>query len=304
MNDTAMLARIDVLIVNYNAGPWLARAVQSIQQDHAVQQSVQHDQGAEPGILIVDNGSVDSSLAALEPSDRLIIDRAGHNLGFAGAIQRGLKHLRREFVLVLNPDCLITPTDLIRLEQELHNHPEAGLVSGRVVGEDGLEQRASRRQLPTPQRILAELLPGRSDQDSSGIDLSRTPAPDQVIEIEAVSGACMLIRRAALEQVGGFDTGYPLHFEDLDLFARLRQAGWIIRWCPDVNILHVGGQSSKKRPVHVLWAKHRGLWRYLNRHCKDQWPVWQRPIWAAMLITHALARTPLVWFQTLRTERS
>ena len=304
MNGTAMLARIDVLIVNYNAGPWLARAVRSIQQDHAVQQSVQHDHENEPGVLIVDNGSVDSSLAALEPSDRLTIDRAGHNLGFAGAIQRGLKRLRREFVLVLNPDCLITPTDLIRLAQELHNHPEAGLVSGRVVGEDGLEQRASRRQLPTPQRILAELLPGRSDHDSSGIDLSRTPAPDQAIEIEAVSGACMLIRRTALEQIGGFDTGYPLHFEDLDLFARLRQAGWIICWCPDVNILHVGGQSSKKRPVHVLWAKHRGLWRYLNRHCKDQWPVWQRPIWAVMLIAHALARTPLVWLQTLRTERS
>lgn len=296
MIDSAPLARIGVLIVNYNTGPWLARALQSIQHDH----------DAGPDVLIVDNGSVDNSLDALPPARWLTIDRVGQNLGFAGAIQRGLQHIRHEFVLILNPDCLITPNDLIRLAKELKNHPKAGLVSGRVVGEDGLEQRASRRQLPTPKRILAELLPGRSGHAGfhAGIDLSQTPAPDQSAEIEAVSGACMLIRRAALEQIGGFDTGYPLHFEDLDLFARLRQAGWTLRWCPDVNILHAGGQSSKKRPVYVLWAKHRGLWRYLNQHCKSQWPAWQRPIWAVMLITHAAAKTPLVWLKTLRSNRS
>lgn len=294
MTDSTILARIGVLIVNYNAGPWLARAVQSIQ----------HNQDAEPSVLVVDNGSVDDSLDALSPSERLAIDRVEHNLGFAGAIQRGLKHIQHELVLILNPDCLITPADLIRLALELLNHPEAGLVSGRVVGEDGREQRASRRQLPTPKRILAELRPGRSVRAGTGIDLSQMPAPEQAIEIEAVSGACMLIRRTALEQIGGFDTGYPLHFEDLDLFARLRQAGWTLRWCPDVNILHVGGQSSKKRPIHVLWAKHRGLWRYLNQHCKSRWPVWQRPIWAVMLIAHALAKTPWVWLQAVRTDRS
>ncbi|MEM7054883.1 MAG: glycosyltransferase family 2 protein [Pseudomonadota bacterium] len=285
MSNLTILARVGVIIVNYNAGQWLERSVQSLlaNQNHGLE------------ILIVDNGSSDSSLDQLEPDQTLRIDRVGQNLGFAGAIERGRKQLGTEFVLVLNTDCMIKAEDLARLAQELHDRPEVGLASGRVVGQDGREQRASRRQLPTPKRIINELLPGGGG--NAGVDVTHTPAPTHATTIEAVSGACMLIRRAALDQIDGFDTDYALHFEDVDLFARLQQQGWTVRWCPDVRIVHIGGQSSGCRPVYVLWAKHRGLWRYLNQHCKADWPIWQRPIWAALILAHALAKTPLVWLQ-------
>ncbi|MEM1081502.1 MAG: glycosyltransferase family 2 protein, partial [Pseudomonadota bacterium] len=163
------------------------------------------------------------------------------------------------------------------------------------------EQRGSRRHLPTPARILHELLPvGAID---AGVDLSHTPAPHEAVSIEAVSGACMLIRRTALDAVGGFDTAYPLHFEDLDLFARLQQHGWAVRWCPDVHITHVGGGSSQRSAVRVLWSKHQGLWRYLNLHCKPIWPRWQRPVWAVMLLAHATIKTPWAWLRSLRAAR-
>ena len=286
MNAATGLDRVEVLIVNYNAGPWLGRCVETLIADG----------GNELLIHVVDNASSDNSLALLPQSKQIHIERNDRNLGFAGAIERYRPALSRDYLLVLNPDSMIDQDDLVRLVEELDRHPRAGLVSGKVLSETGLEQRASRRQLPTPKRILAELR--SSDQsDQARIDLTHTPAPSESIEIEAVSGACMLVRRTALEAVGGFDADYPLHFEDLDLFARLQNAGWTIRWCADVQIVHVGGASSNSRPLAVHWAKHRGLWRYLNKHCKPVWPQWQRPIWALLVVLHAAIMAPLVWLR-------
>lgn len=279
------LARVDVLVVNYNAGDWLARCIAGLRPDRA----------DEPNVIVVDNGSTDASLRALEDDDAgnggLTVDRLGRNSGFAAGVNRAAGHASREFLLILNPDCLLAPEVLTRLIRELDDHPEAALVSGRVVGTDGREQRGSRRRLPTPRRVVAEMLHAGGER----IDQTGAPAPAASVEVEAVSGACMLVRRTAFEQIGGMDEGYPLHFEDLDLFTRLREAGWTLRWVPEAEIVHAGGRSSGNRPVGVLWAKHRGLWRYLARHCGEAWPFWQRPLWFVALVVHAVLRTPLVW---------
>jgi len=285
--DTAALARVGVLIVNYNSGPWLARAIRSVRPGEA--------NGADdPEVIVVDNGSIDGSADKLDPRVRL--DRAGRNLGFAGGINRAAAQCERELLLLLNPDCLITREAVARLVAELDAYPEAALVSGRVVGEDGQEQRASRRRLPRPRRIVGEVLP----MSSNGIDMSRTTPPISSIEIEAVSGACMLVRATALHSVSGLDEGYPLHFEDLDLFARLAEAGWTLRWVPEVEIVHAGGKSSASRPLGVEIDKHRGLWRYLSRHCRNQWPAWQRPLWGLALLAHLLLRLAMKLPSALR----
>ena len=276
----ASLARVEVLIVNYNAGDWLARCIARLRPDGA----------EEPRVVVVDNGSTDSSMQALDENG-LMIDRLGRNTGFAAGVNRAASHAAREFLLVLNPDCLLPPDALARLVAELDDHPEAALVSGRVVDSDGREQRGSRRRLPTPRRVIAEMLRLGGER----IDCTDVAPPESSVEVEAVSGACMLVRRAAFERLGGMDPGYPLHFEDLDLFARLREAGWTLRWVPDFELVHAGGRSSQTRPVGVLWAKHRGLWRYLSRHCGDTWPLWQRPFWFGAMVVHATIRTPLVW---------
>ncbi len=282
------LDRVEVLIVNYNAGPWLARAIATVRPD-----------GADaPAIRVVDNGSTDTSLEGLD-EDRISIDRSGRNPGFAAGVNRAAAGASAEFLLLLNPDCLIRPDALARLVEELDRHPRAALVSGKVLDTEGREQRGSRRRLPTPGRVIEELL-GRG---RDGIDLTGTPPPDAPVEVEALSGACMLVRRMAFERVGGMDPAYPLHFEDLDLFARLAAAGWTLRWTPEVEIVHAGGRSSASRPVRVLWAKHRGLWVYLKRHCAADLPGWQRPLWRAALTGHALLRTPWLWAASLRSRR-
>lgn len=276
------LARVGCVIVNYNAGRWLARCIETLCPPGRTA----------PAIVVVDNGSADDSLDGIDP-DRVRIDRAGRNLGFAAGVNRGAAGLDTEYLLVLNPDARIDPDALAELVAELDAHPDAALAGGRVVGLDGCEQRASRRRLPTPGRICREMLPFAAN----GIDLSQMPPPGGSIDAEAVSGACMLLRRRAFDAVGGMDDGFPLHFEDLDLFVRLRQAGWRLRWTPAATIEHAGGRSTRSRPVAVMWAKHIGLWRYLRRHGGSDWPRWQRPLWLLLLTAHALVRTPVAWIR-------
>lgn len=291
--ERATLARLGVLIVNYNAGDWLARAVTTLRPTGS----------DEPEIVIVDNGSTDQSLEALanalgELATGIRIDRAGINLGFAAGINRAARQTGRELLLLLNPDCRIEPSALVRLVNELDAHPEAALVAGKVVGLDGREQRGSRRLRPTPARIFHELSP----ISANGIDLTHTPAPADACEVDAVSGACMLIRADDFNALDGLDEAYPLHFEDLDLFARLAESGRAIRWVPEVIVEHVGGASSDSRPAGVLIDKHRGLWRYLGRHCGEQWPPWQRPVWAIAMATHLTIRLMLVSPKLLRAR--
>ena len=275
----AALSEVTVLVVNYNSGPWLQRSIRALRRALPDQ----------PRIVVVDNASSDGSAETVSEFDNVHRLPQTENLGFARGVNLAAQHATTPYVLVHNPDCLIAPDNLLRLIDLLERVPEAAMVSGRVFDMRGTEQRGSRRVLPTPRRILEEWL-GRGP----GLDYSDQPAPDQALAVEAVSGACMLIRRSAFEAVGGLDEGYPMHFEDLDLMARLRQAGHQIWLQPEVAISHAGGVSSSHHPVRVMRNKHIGLWRYLNRHCCQQWPRWSRPLWALALTAHVVVQVPII----------
>jgi N-acetylglucosaminyl-diphospho-decaprenol L-rhamnosyltransferase len=275
------LGRVTAVIVNYNSGPWLARCLRALK-----------GKGARyPEVIVLDNASEDDSLENLSDMPGLRIIKAEKNLGFGQGVNRVLEHVDREYLLIVNPDCLLVPEGLVSLVAELDAHPEAGLVSGRIFDMSGKEQRGSRRQLPGPRRVLNEVIRFRA---GNGVDLTHMPAPMTPGEVEAVSGACMLLRTEAFRQLGGFDPGYPMHFEDLDLMARLPRAGWTVRLEPSVAISHAGGISSRRSPIRVMISKHRGLWRYLNKHCHDRWPTWSRPLWWLAIWTHALLMIPIV----------
>jgi GT2 family glycosyltransferase len=277
------LARVTAVLVNYNSGPWLARSVRALK-----------GRGARfPNVIVLDNASDDDSVDGLQDMPGLDLIRMTENLGFGPGVNRAFKGVSTEYMLIINPDCLLVSEALLTLVAELDAHPEAGLASGRIFDMSGNEQRGSRRQLPGPRRVLNEVFRFRL---GTGVDLIHLPAPLEAGPVEAVSGACMLLRTEAFEQLGGFDAGFPMHFEDLDLMARLQQAGWRVRLVPTVAISHAGGISSRRRPVKVMLAKHRGLWRYLNKHCRDRWPAWVRPIWWLGIWLHAALMLPIaVW---------
>ncbi len=279
-SDPSLLARITAVVVNYNSGPWLGRCIRALKGRD----------GRHPRVLIIDNDSDDDSWRDLPEMPGLELERLPGNIGFGPGVNHALKSIDTEFLLIINPDCLLVPEGLAILAEELIGHPETALVSGRIFDMSGNEQRGSRRQLPGPRRVLNEIFRFRAGM---GVDLTHLPAPAEPGPVEAVSGACMLFRTEVFRDLEGFDSGFPMHFEDLDLMARLHRAGWSIRLVPSVAISHAGGISSRRRPVRVMWNKHRGLWRYLNKHCRDRWPLWSRPLWWLGLWCHALIMVPV-----------
>jgi GT2 family glycosyltransferase len=213
--------------------------------------------------VVVDNASADGSPEALQRrfGDRIEMIRNEANLGFASACRQAMSRVRERCVLLLNPDCLLPPDAIERLAGALAAHPEYGLVAPRVLDAEGLEQSGSRRRLPTPWRLLRYAL-----GQHHVMDLRDAPLPPSLTPMPAVSGACMMLRQSAWQQVGGMDPGYFLHFEDLDLMHRMQDHGWLVGLLPDLEVRHVGGRSSRARPLFVSRCKHAGLQRYLRRH--------------------------------------
>lgn len=241
-----------VAVVNYNSGDWLRRCAEAVLASTV------------PVVLrIGDNGSRDDSLAQLPTDPRLTVMRNNANLGFATALNRLLADSEAPWLLVLNPDCRIEPDTLERLLAILADYPQVGMAGCLIANPDGSEQRGCRRRLPTlGTAALRSLGLGRLFGGQANFDLTGSPLPSNPVELEAISGAFMLIRRAALQAVGPMDEGYFLHCEDLDWCARFQRAGWPILFVPTVRVTHEQGSCSISRPYFVEWHKHRGMLRY------------------------------------------
>ena len=215
-------------------------------------------------LLLIDNGSSDGVPQALDralsadPRLRLIYNYA--NLGFGPAVNRAATQARSDRLLILNPDCVLGQAGVQRLLDILAAEPHAGLLGAVVCGADGVPDPASLRRDPLLRRTLNSLLGKRAD----GINVAG-PLPDHVVAAEAVSGAVMLLPRVVFERMNGFDEAYFLHFEDLDLCRRVRDAGYQVLLAGDVRALHGKGGSSGHRPVFVSRHKHRGMWRWFRK---------------------------------------
>jgi GT2 family glycosyltransferase len=215
-------------------------------------------------LILIDNDSSDGTpqsveqAHAAEPRLKVIYNRA--NLGFGPAVNRAAAVARGERLLVLNPDCLLEPETLAHMLDILDAHPDAGIVGAVVCAADGTPDPASYRRDPLLRRALATLAGARGGMNIEG------EIPAGVVEAEAVSGALMLLPRKVFAKLGGFDERYFLHFEDLDLCRRARDAGYRVLLAGDVRVLHGKGGSSRHRPVFVSRHKHRGMWRWFRQH--------------------------------------
>lgn len=268
---------ISVLIVNYNAGPDLLRCVQSA--------LAQADE-----VVVVDNASHDDSLEAVRSlagrEPRLLVVPNPRNLGFARACNIGTGSAHGELLLFLNPDCVLAPGALAQLRQALLADPQAGMAGGLLLNPDGSEQAGGRRLVPTPWRAFTrafglQSLARRFPRLLRNYDLHRQPLPLGPEPVEAISGACMMVRRAALIEAGLLDEAYFMHCEDLDWCMRFRQLGWRILFVPAARITHDKGVCSKSRPVFVEWHKHRGMVRFYRKFFRHQYPGFL--MWCVML---------------------
>ncbi len=257
---------ISTIIVNYNAGALLRNCVDSLLNCPL-----------EIKLIVVDNASADDSLEALQDLPNIKIIKNSSNLGFAAACNIGMHEVTSPFVLFLNPDCFFEPGTLCKLLGAMELDERVGMVGGLLINADGTEQQGARRAVPTPWRSFvrafglarfATICP-RLFYD---FNLHKEPLPDHPIEVEAISGACMLVRREVVQKVGEWDEGYFLHCEDLDWCMRFRQAGWKILFVPAAEIIHIAGVCGRNRPVFVEWNKHKGMVYFYRKFFRHRYP--------------------------------
>lgn len=216
-------------------------------------------------IRVVDNASDDDTLAVVQrhaaADPRLRFVANPDNPGFAAACNQGVAELADreavDWLAFINPDCLLEPETLARLRAHAQALEGEALLGADLVGADGVRDGAARRRDPDFRAMLRRPAALR-------LDVPRDPAR-ALQPVEAVSGALMLLPRALFARIGGFDAGYRLHAEDLDLCRRARAAGATVAVANDVRVVHLRGVSSRARPLFVEWHKHRGLWRYFRK---------------------------------------
>ena len=250
------------IIVNYNAGETLQHCVA------ALLNSTEHT-----GLTVVDNASSDGSAENLQTlytkQRRVEFLFNTSNLGFAPAVNSVARHSGADWLLILNPDCILEPETLARLKTALVNDPEAGLAGPAVYDESGRIQRATMRRFPDPWKSLMAATGlwrlGKWVPAFHGVEVDVAKMTDGAQISDAVSGACMLIRRAALEAVDFLDEEYAMHCEDLDLMYRLKTAGWHCLYVPQAGCVHEQGLSSSSRPTWVHFQKHRGMVRFFRK---------------------------------------
>lgn len=246
-------------------------------------------------IRVVDNTSTDDTLdvvqrhALADPRVRFIANP--DNPGFSVGCNQGAGDSTAAWLAFVNPDCMVDADSLWRMMQ-LAPSETPSLLGADLVDEQGVRDGAARRRDPDFGAMLAAFARGGSAPPLDvPVDESR---PLQ--EVDAISGALMLLPRALFERIGGFDEGYRLHAEDLDFCRRARQAGARVAVANGVRVLHVRGVSSRSRPLFVEWHKHRGLWRYFRKFEAPQRSVMTRLlVWTAIF-----ARFPLAYFKALQ----
>ena len=239
-------------------------------------------------IRVVDNASPDATVAivqrhaAADPRVRFVANP--DNPGFAVACNQGAAVACDDtaWLAFVNPDCMVAPGTLARLRAHALALGGNALVGADLVDEDGRHDGAARRRDPDFAAMLRS--PGAARLGVAR-DESRALQP-----VDAVSGALMLLPRARFAGVAGFDEGYRLHAEDLDLCRRVRQAGGTVAVANDTSVVHVRGVSSRARPVFVEWHKHRGLWRYFRKfEAPGRGPLTRAAVFLAIFARFPLA---------------
>lgn len=274
-------ADLAVVIVNHNAGAFLSRCVGS---------TLANAGGASLEVVVVDNASTDGSAraAAVEnPEARLI--ETGENRGFAAGVNVGIGATTAPLVFVLNPDAEIWRGTLAGFVELARERPRAGAIGPLVRNSDGTVY-ATGRKIPTIGEALGHAFLGPFLPGNRFTRAYTMAGWDRISEREVdwVSGSAFLLRREAVEEVGLLDEGFFLYGEEVDLFTRLRKAGWQVLFTPELEVIHEGGVSTgRSRRMHVQHS--RGVYRYFAKHHANGWRRVLLPV--AWLVLRVRAET-------------
>jgi N-acetylglucosaminyl-diphospho-decaprenol L-rhamnosyltransferase len=251
-------AALDVAIVAYRCEAMLRDCLASL---------AAHPPAVPMAVHVVDNDSGDGTADMVEAEfGEVKLTRASANLGFAAGTNLAIRAGRAPAVLALNPDTRVTAGALDALLGVLGRKPEVGICGPRLELPDGTFDHAAKRGFPTPLSALGHFTGVGRRRDGGTLAAYRAPGVESG-PVDAVNGACMLIRRTALEAVGLFDEGYWMYMEDLDLCYRFAEAGWATWYAPEATVVHVkAGTSGPVRSPKLNYAFHYGMYRFYRHH--------------------------------------
>jgi N-acetylglucosaminyl-diphospho-decaprenol L-rhamnosyltransferase len=257
---------LSLVLVNYRHRVALAACLDSLPAACA---------GLQYEVIVVDNASGDGLIedyARNRPTIRTIANTT--NEGFARGVNRGLAIAQGRCVGLLNPDTIAYPDAFTRMVRFLDAHPEVGLVGPKVTDPDGGIQYSCRRYpthwagLFNRYSLLTKMFP-RNRWSRSYLMLDFDHA--STLDVDWITGACILARRDAVEAVGPLDPEFFLFNEDIDWSKRMHQAGYRVVYLPEAHVMHVIGASKGPLPLWLIWRRHMGMMHYYHKHHPGPW---------------------------------
>jgi len=254
--------KLSVIIVNYNVKFFLEQCLNSVLKAKSLSTEIE--------VIVVDNNSVDGSLEMLSskfPKVKLIANTK--NKGFSAANNQGIQISSGEYVLLLNPDTIVEEDTFSRTIEFMDNTPKAGGLGVKMIDGKGKFLPESKRGLPTPWVAFCKMIGLASvfprSRIFNGYHLGFLDK-DQVHQVEILSGAFMLLRKAALDKTGLLDEDFFMYGEDIDLSYRLLQEGYENYYFPNTRIIHYKGESTKKSSLNYVFIFYNAMVIFANKH--------------------------------------
>jgi N-acetylglucosaminyl-diphospho-decaprenol L-rhamnosyltransferase len=286
--------KLTIVIVSWNTRDDLLRCLDSIDTNPP---------NCDFEVRVVDNASTDDSVAMVrEKFSRVNLYPSPVNMGFGRANNLAVAQSSGEFVLLLNPDTLVQAKALDRLLNYLSSHNDVGAVGPKLLNADGTLQISA---YPEPTLVrewwrlfhLDSLYP-------LGSYPQRLFYGSQPRSVDALMGACLLIRRTLIDQIGLFDESFFMYSEEMDLCVRIRKAGWAIHWLPEALVTHLGSQSTQQIADQMFLELYRNKVRFFRKwHNRLQVNLYKFILWQAASVRYGLAQITRLWPRNGRPER-
>ena len=286
--------KISVVIVNYNVKYYVGQCIDSVRRSL---------RGIDSEIVVVDNHSRDGSVEYLSKMDGVRIIESGHNLGFSKANNIAIRQSTAEYVLMLNPDTIVAEDAISKIISFADSHPQVGGIGVKMHNDCGTMAKESRRGLPSPMTSFYKII-GLSKRYPEHPKFGRYymgwlpwHSPSR---IEVVSGACFLVRRKALDEVGLMDEDYFMYGEDIDLSFRLLKGGWE-NWYVPADIVHYKGESTHKTSFNYVHVFYNAMLIFMRKHYSHlSWLI----IWPLQMAVYFIAMLTLVATLCTRIRKS
>lgn len=289
--DAARKRPISVIMVSYMTGPALMEAITAVLSDRDIHE-----------LIVVDNGNTENArarLSQLTAKHHRIRFLQGHgNIGFARACNYGANLATGHYLLFLNPDAVITKGAARELANAGDCLMEPWITGGLLRDEKGQEQRGARRGALTPMSALVgflpilEIFPGLRS-----VHREKDPLPVQPVQIDTISGACLMTDRPSFDRTGGFDERYFLHVEDIEICRRTRQMGGQVGFVPSATVMHYGSTSRVPR-VWIEKEKLKGFLRYFWNYTPGLLPKFLTILAAPLMGAAIMGRAYLLTFKS------